>query len=136
MRYLTAEEANALLPRIREILDALDGHIAAGREARALLDDLTAYWGPAVREADHPEHGEHLRLQARLQDAQDAADACLRRLHDLGAHLKSLEAGLLDFYALREGRPVFLCWQRGEEAVAHYHELEAGFAGRKPLARP
>ena len=39
----------------------------------------------------------------------------------------------MDFPALREGREVYLCWRLGEEEVAFWHELDAGFSGRQPL---
>ncbi len=39
----------------------------------------------------------------------------------------------MDFPAVREGEPVYLCWQLGEAGVAHWHGLEEGFAGRRPL---
>ena len=29
--------------------------------------------------------------------------------------------------------PVFLCWQLGEPAVAHWHALDGGFASREPI---
>jgi hypothetical protein len=28
---------------------------------------------------------------------------------------------------------VFLCWKYGEDRVGFFHELDAGFAGRRPL---
>jgi len=39
----------------------------------------------------------------------------------------------VDFIGLRNGREIFLCWQYGEEAIGYWHELNAGFAGRRPL---
>jgi hypothetical protein len=42
--------------------------------------------------------------------------------------------GLCDFYSVMDGREVFLCWRLGEPEVSYWHELDAGFAGRQPLA--
>jgi hypothetical protein len=39
----------------------------------------------------------------------------------------------VDFYGLQEGRLVFLCWRLGEDRVTHWHELDAGFAGRQEI---
>ena len=50
-----------------------------------------------------------------------------------GVELKDYFAGLVDFPSRREGRVVYLCWRFGEPAVAYWHELEAGFAGRQKL---
>ena len=38
--------------------------------------------------------------------------------------------------SLRDGREVYLCWRLGEPEVSHWHELNAGFAGRQPLTAP
>jgi hypothetical protein len=51
----------------------------------------------------------------------------------VGAQIKSLEEGLLDFPALRGDEEVLLCWKLGEDEIAYWHGLEEGFAGRKPL---
>ena len=64
----------------------------------------------------------------------------LRDLHSLldglaskGVQVKDPRRGLIDFPALRAGRPVWLCWQVGEPSVRYWHELDAGFAGRRPI---
>jgi len=41
--------------------------------------------------------------------------------------------GLVDFRSKLHGRTVLLCWKYGEERVAFFHELDTGFAGRRPL---
>jgi hypothetical protein len=35
-----------------------------------------------------------------------------------------------------DGREVYLCWRLGEPEVAHWHELNEGFAGRQKLMTP
>src|SRR5262245_10410895 len=59
-------------------------------------------------------------------------EAELQTLADLGIEVKAVD-GLVDFRALLEGRSVLLCWRFGEEKVDHWHELDAGFAGRRPI---
>ena len=56
----------------------------------------------------------------------------LRRIGELGVEVKAAD-GLVDFRSKLHGRTVYLCWKFGEERVAHWHELDSGFAGRKPL---
>jgi hypothetical protein len=34
---------------------------------------------------------------------------------------------------LLEDREVFLCWELGEDEVGFWHELDAGYGGRRPL---
>ena len=56
-----------------------------------------------------------------------------RGIEQVGCVFKGFEEGLVDFYSLREDRLVFLCWRYGEERITHWHEIEAGFAGRQPV---
>jgi len=57
----------------------------------------------------------------------------LETLEQAGVVVKDVDRGLVDFPALIEGREVFLCWELGEDEVAYWHELEAGYRGRQPL---
>ncbi len=45
--------------------------------------------------------------------------------------LKDIDLGLIDFPSIREGREVYLCWRIGEDRVGFWHDLDAGFNGRK-----
>ena len=42
-------------------------------------------------------------------------------MHGVFATLTPLrfEGGLVDFYSLREDRPIFLCWRLGEDRINH-----------------
>ena len=73
------------------------------------------------------------RLQRDIQAAARGIDAFVRELTDLGVEMKGFDVGLVDFPGEMDGRPVCLCWRLGEPAVAHWHERDAGFAGRRPL---
>lgn len=54
-------------------------------------------------------------------------------LEEVGIVLRDIDRGLADFPALRDGREIYLCWQRGEDRIGFWHELESGFPGRQPL---
>jgi hypothetical protein len=56
-----------------------------------------------------------------------------REVTSLGAVVKDVRTGLVDFYGHLDGRTVWLCWRYGEERIDFFHELDAGFASRKPL---
>ena len=66
------------------------------------------------------------RVAASLQDAVD-------RIHSTGCIVKDLEVGLLDFPARMDNQNVYLCWRLGEPSVQFWHEIDAGFVGRRPL---
>ena len=57
----------------------------------------------------------------------------LVQFQDREIQLKDLDRGLIDFPAIREGKEVFLCWEKDEEDIEFWHDLDAGFAGREPL---
>lgn len=130
-RLFTVEEANALVPqlqielaqvaRLRVRLTAVIEALGGADVAVAILQEKSP--APSGREAD----GEELKaLAAGIQEV-------VARIGSLGAIVKDLEAGLVDFYSVRDGEPVFLCWQLGEPSVAHWHAVDEGFAGRQPL---
>jgi hypothetical protein len=66
-------------------------------------------------------------------EASRALRAELVHLAEEGVVLRDPQRGLVDFAGEVDGRRVWLCWHVGEERVTHYHELDSGFAGRKPL---
>jgi hypothetical protein len=58
------------------------------------------------------------------------------RLERLEIVVRDLERGLVDFPAVRDGDEIYLCWLLDEPAISHWHSIEAGFAGRRPLDLP
>jgi hypothetical protein len=56
------------------------------------------------------------------------------RLERLDIVVRDLERGLVDFPAVIDGREVYLCWLLDEPSIGHWHGVESGFAGRRPLA--
>ncbi len=122
-KFFTLEEANSTLPLVRRIVeDILDAHTE--------LEELAARLRRA-RAAGDREKEESVREQAR--EVSDRVDAYLAELSTIGCLFKGAPQGLVDFLAYRNGRPVFLCWRFGEEQIMYWHELDAGFAGRRAL---
>jgi hypothetical protein len=126
----TPAEANAELPRVRPLVERLVALRAELLAARALLAEL------AVRIGGNgggipPERPRTLAREAATAEA--GIRETLQELGAVGVLVKDLDGGIVDFPSLREGVPVLLCWQLGEEAVGFWHGLEEGFAGRRPL---
>ena len=122
-KLFTLEEANALLPKLRELLDDLTLHRDALREKAPRLE-------PILRTAGANGGG---RAGSEYGVVAYNLYLAIGRIHELGVLLKDLDMGLLDFPHEREGRIVFLCWHPPEERVGFWHEIEAGYAGRRPL---
>ncbi len=75
-------------------------------------------------------------LQGDFDRATDRLEKLIDELAAIGVELKDPRRALLDFPALHEGRVVLLCWKADEDTITHWHEIEAGYAGRKPVALP
>ncbi|HKX19873.1 MAG TPA: DUF2203 domain-containing protein [bacterium] len=130
MRHFTVPEAQALLPRLRETLEALR---RTRDEAMLKKTRIEMLWkrldtGEAVLAAVGEE-------QKRLDALVERISAIGHDVEEIGCILRDVDAGLVDFPArVRGGRTVFLCWRLGEPAIAFWHGTGEGFAGRRPLA--
>jgi hypothetical protein len=131
VRYFSWDEANALIPELSKIFGAVAQLRAQLRAAYEALDRL----GAAPTEANLNESGppEVMRLRAQFQGLYETMMDELRRVEELGAHVKDIDTGLVDFFHQRDGRDVLLCWRYGEAEIAFWHDLESGFGGRQPL---
>lgn len=125
MKLFSVGEANALLPTVRRIVEAIrraHTRLTASQELAREAAEHAAQGGGAMV-------GGERYVAALLALAERAGE-----LEALGVQLKDYERGLIDFPSLREGRVVLLCWQLGEpDTIEWWHETEAGFAGRQPL---
>ena len=126
----TPAEANSALTEVRPVAERLVAVRKRMRELERTQRDLvTAIGGNGGGYAA----GDLNEAQTELVGLADAAVACVDKLDELGVQIKDLDAGLLDFPALRDGTEVELCWQVGEDAVEYWHGIGEGFAGRKPI---
>jgi hypothetical protein len=101
---------------MRELVGAQGKHVTAigGNGAGYAATDLNA-------------------AQTELEHLAEDAAALVGQIAALGAVVKDLDLGLLDFPSLREGEEVELCWRVGEDAVMYWHPVDIGFSGRKPV---
>lgn len=133
-RVFTLEEVNGLVPQLASA-------VKRQLELRADIESLLTQLGQEL--GDLPER--IVLDPADPVDLRELKEKIVRAIHDYragwreieatGAVLKDARSGLLDFYGNLEGKLVWLCWKYGETEVSHYHALEEGFAGRKPIAQ-
>jgi hypothetical protein len=125
-RFYTVEEANARLPLLRSILrDVTD--LAA--QMKGMYDQLIPMQtagsnDPAVEKEVETLSAELDALQTRMRGYET-------EMTQIGAELKDAFIGLVDFPGWHEGREVCLCWKLDEPKVAHWHDVDAGYAGRR-----
>jgi len=131
-KYFTVEEANKALPLVRLII----GDIV--RQYR-VVEDLQQRLSMVSKDRRRPSkdlYSEELaQSQAELDAEEQKLTSYIEEVKRLGVEFKGPD-GLCDFYSMMDGREVFLCWRLGEPEVSHWHDLDAGFSGRLPLAEP
>ena len=132
-KLFTVEEADRLIPRVLRYLKDL-------RACRDLVEKLEKE--KAVEELSwlqpdgtvSPKAKEQLeRLEAEQKEQAASFEKLLREMTLLGAQLKDLDQGLVDFFTPQGEDLVCLCWKEGEDRIRFWHDLESGFAGWRPL---
>ncbi len=123
-RYFSIEEANRALDVIRPLMD----EVQASRTA--ILARRPELWPALERAAGN---GGNSALSGMIKEF-DRLNDLVHQIMATGAQIKDLNTGLLDFPAWRGDHEVLLCWRHGERQVLFWHELDAGFAGRRPIS--
>lgn len=123
-RFFSLEEANRTLPLVRRIVEDI---VEQYRELEPLAVRFRSL--PAARRGEATSRS----LKTAVEERASAIDGLVSELHELGCLFKGLSDGLVDWYSLYAGRPVFLCWKLGEAQITWWHQIDAGFAGRQPI---
>jgi hypothetical protein len=123
-RHYTLAEARALRTWVADRVEI----------ARTALAALATQRVRAALEALEPERGGGWPGRVAAQATLDLQRA-VAELQAADIVVRDLRRGLVDFPAVRDGEEVYLCWLVDEPEIGHWHELDAGFAGRRRLAR-
>lgn len=130
-QFYTVEEANQALPLVRAIVADIVRQFREIHERKERLKQITAK-RPQRREGDV--YGDEVaHIEEEIEKDIVVLQGYIEELNRLGVELKDPVKGLIDFRSIQDGREVYLCWHLGEEDVAYWHELDAGFAGRQSL---
>jgi hypothetical protein len=135
-KSFTIEEANALIPRMERLFEQLGEHLEIVRSETDRAKILDVMWGDAVQDPHNPDHDEFVAHNAAIRDAFHGIERLIQEeIAARGIRFPSggLEQGLLDFPTTFRGRWVYLCWRRGERNITAWHEVDGGFAGRRPV---
>jgi hypothetical protein len=121
-RHYTQEEANARLEQVGAIVHRIRQArvqlLAEGFDEQfCTLAELTGGAWPGRA---------HARASLEVALGFD-------RLEQLDVVVRDVERGIIDFPSLLGGEEIYLCWIAGEPTVGHWHAVESGFAGRRPL---
>ncbi len=124
-KYVTLEEASSHLPKVSALLCELQ----VLQEALALFDAVEL----EVDEGNLEQLRSVTKFNKEYHRLSYLFYTKIEKLEKYGCYLKDLDEGLVDFLYSFEGRDVFLCWKDGEKDILHWHEIDAGFEGRKKI---
>ena len=134
-RYFTLDEVNGQIPALAEAFGRVMQIRAQLKALYRRLDEKR--FAPADEHFSVNIPGappDVLRDRANFKALVETLREELERVHATGCVIKDVETGLVDWPAQTQGREIFLCWQYGEKEVAFWHDLETGFAGRRPVS--
>ncbi|GAB4296689.1 MAG: DUF2203 domain-containing protein [Ignavibacteriaceae bacterium] len=115
-KYFTPQEARKTLPLVKRIVkDILD----TTREMRLYAEDIEG----------------KIEEDPTIKKMAEQVNGFLAELEEIGCYYKdpNFNTGLVDFPSVIDGKDVFLCWRSDEDDIRFYHEVNAGFANRKPV---
>lgn len=126
--YFGIDEANARLADARPVLEKLRADRERVAEAQSVLQRARETNGSA-------EHAEELiRQENEIRDVVQRMQRAVAQIDEWGISLRDISTGLIDFPALANGRPIWLCWRLGEGVIEWWHESNEGFEQRQPLS--
>lgn len=124
MRLFTIDEANSMLPELREKLSRM----------QKLYADVGEKRDQARAAAMASEFGGGMKGGAEYVHDLYEIGKITTEVHDAGVQLKDYTKGLIDFPCRRGDRIVLLCWQLDDgDEIEWWHDTDTGFAGRQPL---
>lgn len=125
MRHFTVAEAEAMIPEIESIFEAVAELAAQAETKAASLKARAEDADPAATAIE----------RSQLQFLTAAINEQLAKIVALGALPKGVAPALVDFPSRLDGRDAYLCWKLGEKKITHWHGTDEGFSARKPLPK-
>ena len=120
MKVFTLEEARNLLVKIKPIVEDIN------LKKEELLDIYS-------RLEEEEDDLEKMYYQTKVKELESLVRQGFMRIEELGGVIKGVDPILVDFLSYHDGRYIWLCWREDEDTIMYWHELNDGFAGRKPI---
>ena len=122
--YFTPEQVEELIPIVRKKIRRLQRL----QQAVALIEDFEI-----EAEDEELEYHYNFQLEKEFHRLNYQFYCQLESIEKLGAIVKDIEWGVVDFPCQFQGREILLCWQLGEPQLQFWHELEDGYENRQPI---
>jgi len=133
MRIFTIEEANSLVPLLEKNFQKIFEINNQIKFVSKDVDNLISIWGNEIFEKKNVDHDYYVeKIKQRdllIKELQEEVE----RIQGMGAVVKDLDIGLVDFYYDNYGELVFLCWKFGEKEIIHWHPVSQGFRNRRSI---
>jgi len=124
------EERTFTLAEARRLLTQLEEQLLTVKQEKEVLVQSHGEIKKASAKAQYSGGSvagpRYIRALERISDSVET-------LQEMGVLVKDLDIGLCDFPYLLDGRVVYLCWKLGEPDIRYWHEVEDGYAGRRPI---
>jgi hypothetical protein len=132
-RVFTISEVNALIPALSSLVQ---DQLREQSDIEHGLAELMRLTGepPRSLEPRGQDSSEVNRLKRDLRSRISRYETGWQRVQKWGGVIKDPQTGLVDFYGRVDGKLVWLCWRYGEDTLGYYHDLTAGYSGRRPLS--
>jgi hypothetical protein len=121
-RRFSLEQANKTLPLVSRIVADI---VRVHKDATTLQGQLERTGNQSKNRAP---------IEKQLEGSLERLNGLVDELLEVGCVMKDYQIGLVDFVGRHQSRDVYLCWKLGENKIGFWHELDAGFAGRQPIA--
>lgn len=122
-RVFTLEQANRTLPLVSRIVTDIV------RQHKKVCDLEDIYQRPGAGASDEGRIALREKCLAEVEMLRELGD----ELAAVGCQLKDWRRGIVDFFAIRDDRPIEFCWRLGEDRITHWHQADAGFRARQPM---
>ena len=122
-KYFTVEEADSLVPLLLKTIPEIQ---TLSQTLSKKFPDVKKAWKKANDNGGSIQGPQYLTFALKF-------NGLMNDLKNKGCVMKGIDQGLVDFPAIRDGKEVFLCWKNPETKITHWHDLDAGFAGRQKL---
>ena len=130
-RLYTVDEVNALLPKVIARWETV---MQLRSQLKGLYQELEAAGAPPGQPAPADASAKVARDRAVFDGLAEALKDEVEAINATGCVIRDIESGLCDWEGEHEGRVVWLCWRYGERECGWFHELDAGFRGRRPIS--
>jgi hypothetical protein len=127
-KVFTLAEANRTLPLVKRVVQDIMTVYPEWKDLVARYELIAAQARPEWGESK-----EQLDLKVQIDAVAGKINSYLGELEQIGCEFKGFDEGLVDFHGRLDAREILWCWKLGEDRISHFHDVDAGFAGRQPI---